>query len=164
MEAKVGAVRRLRLKRAGVHMHLRAEHFKTWLRKAYPKIEATAPPNPDKWMKLVELVQFVWEHRTIPEELGWKILILTPKGNTDIQVIGILEVFWKVMEAIIDTLMKKDVTFHDNLHGFRAGRGTRTAIMELEFTQELVCVHRDPLLLVFLYLKNIMTNWTEAGY
>ena len=137
MEAKVGAVRRLRLKRAGVHMHLRAEHFKTWLRKAYPANEATAPPNPAKWMKLVDLVQFMWEHITIPTELVWKILVLTSKGNTHTRGIGLLEFLWKLMEAVIDTCTKKAVTIHDILHGFRVGRRMGTSTMKIKLSQEL---------------------------
>ena len=43
----------------------------------------------------------------------WTILILIPKGNTDNQGIGILEVLWKVMEDIIDTRIKKAVESHD---------------------------------------------------
>ena len=40
-----------------------------------------------------------------------------------------LEVMWKVVEGVIDTLVKAAVQFHDVLHGFHAGRGTGTAIM-----------------------------------
>ena len=55
------------------------------------------PPNPVKWMKFVESVQFMWEHITIPTYLGWKILILIPAGNVDTRKIRLLEVFWKAM-------------------------------------------------------------------
>ena len=86
------AFHRLRLNRAGVNMHLQDEHFKTWLKEEYPAKESTTPPKPEKWMKLVDMVQFMCEHRTIPEESGWMILILVLKGNTDNQEIGLLEV------------------------------------------------------------------------
>ena len=39
------AVCRLRLNRAGVHMHLRSEQFNTWLREAYPAKETPPYPN-----------------------------------------------------------------------------------------------------------------------
>ena len=104
----------LRLKRTGGHMHLWVKHFNMWLREEYPQKEASAPtPKPEKWMKLVELVQFMWDHGTIPAKMVWTILILIPKGNTDNQGIGILEVLWKVMEDIIDTRIKKAVESHD---------------------------------------------------
>ena len=101
-------------------------------------------------MKLVDIVQFIWYHRAIPEDLGWTILILIPKVNTDNLWIGLLGVIWKLMEAIIDTHINNSVTFHDVLHGFRVGMLMGTAIMELNLAQELVSVDQDPLLLVFL--------------
>ena len=57
-------------------------------------------------MKLVELVQFMLEYRTIPTDLVWTILILFSKGNAYTQEIGLLEILWKLMEAIIDTRIK----------------------------------------------------------
>ena len=45
-------------------------------------------------MKLVELVQLIWERGTIPVELVWKILIITPKGDTYTRGMGILDVLW----------------------------------------------------------------------
>ena len=62
-------------------------------------------------MKLVDLVQFMWYHRTIPADLGWMIFIPIPKGKSDTQGMGILKVLLKVMEAIIDTSIKSAVTF-----------------------------------------------------
>ena len=44
--------------------------------------------------------------------------ILIPKDNTYNQGIGLLEVLWKVVDAIIDKHINKAVTFHDVLHGF----------------------------------------------
>ena len=41
-------------------------------------------------MKVVELIHFMWDLGTIPADLGWKILILTPKGNAYTQGIGLL--------------------------------------------------------------------------
>ena len=73
----------------------------------------------------------MWEHGTIPTYLGCTTLILIPKGNIHNEHIGILEVPWKVMESIIDTRIKKSMAIHCVLHGFFAGRGTRTSIMEL---------------------------------
>ena len=59
------------------------------------------------------------------------------------------------MEAVIDTWIKSVVQFQDVLNGFRAGRGAGTSIMELKLFQGLVSVYRDPLLLVFLYLRKV---------
>ena len=84
MEAEVEtAVCRLILNRSGGHKQLRGLHSKTCLREAYLVKEAINPPKPDKWIKCVELAQFMCEHGNIPAELGWMIFILIPKGNTD---------------------------------------------------------------------------------
>ena len=66
----------------------------------------------------------------IPEELVWAALVLNPKGNADTWGIGILEVVWKVVEAVIDTWIKSVVQFYDVMHCFCAGRGT--AITDLK--------------------------------
>ena len=54
---------------------------------------------------------------------------------------------------MIDTHIKKVVQLHYVLHGFHAGRGAGTTIMELKLAQELASVNQDPLLLVFLDLN-----------
>ena len=48
------------------------------------------PPIPEKWHKLVDIIQFMWQNGDIPRELGWTILVLTQKGNTDTRGIGLL--------------------------------------------------------------------------
>ena len=45
----------------------------------------------------------MYQHGEIPEDLGWKILILVAKLNTDTRGIVFLETLWKVVEAIINT-------------------------------------------------------------
>ena len=85
-------------------------------------------------------------------ELGWKILVLISKGKTYTWGIGLLEYLWKVVEAIIDTCPRSSVRLHNILHGFHAGRVTRTAILELNLAQYLASVDQDPLFLFFLDL------------
>ena len=63
-----------------------------------------------------------------------------------------LQVMWKVVEAIVDTGMKTTMKFHDILHGFRDCRGMGTATMEIKMAQELASIDQDPLLMVFLDL------------
>ena len=57
------------------------------------------------------------------------------------------------MEYIIDTCLRASIQFNDVLHGFRSGRGTGAANMELKLSQELAIVDQDPLFLVFLNLR-----------
>ena len=80
------------------------------------------------------------------------------KGNTDNQDIGLLEVLWKVMEAVIGTRIKKTMNFYDVLHGFFEGRGTSISIMEIKLAQKLASVDQDPLFLVLLYLRKLYDN------
>ena len=67
--------------------------------------------------------------------------------------IGLLEVVWKLIEAIIDTRVRSKVTLHDCLHGFTARRGTGTAIIEAKLQQELAGIRKQPLFQVYLDLK-----------
>ena len=88
-----------------------------------------SPPNPTQWIKLVEIIQFMWETGSILTELVWTVLVLILKVNVHNWGIGLLEVVWKLLEAVIDTKIKPVVQFHDVFHRFSAGRGAGTAIM-----------------------------------
>ena len=91
-------------------------------------------------------------------DMGWTILVLIHKGNTDTQGVGLLEYLWEVVEAIIDTHLRSSVLRHDVLHGFRAERVTGTAILYLNLTQEFSSIDQDPLLRVFLDLQKSYNN------
>ena len=54
-------------------------------------------------MYLVDIVHHMWSTGEIPQELGWTVLVLIPKGTTDTRFVGLLETLWKVVEALIDT-------------------------------------------------------------
>ena len=88
-------MRQIRVHKAGGHTHLRTVHFNKWLREAYPANGIiTPPPIPPMsywWQKLVDITQFMWKHGGVPRELGWAILVLISKGNTDTRGIGLLE-------------------------------------------------------------------------
>ena len=83
----------------------------------------------------------------------WTILVLIPKGTTNTRCIGLLEIPWKVVEVLIDTRLCASLQMHKVLHGFRSRRGMGTAIMELNISQELSIIDKDPLFLVFLDLR-----------
>ena len=106
----------------------------------------------------MKLVQHMWESGTLPKDMIWTIFILTPKGKADTREIGMIEILWKVVEAIIKTNIKTVVTFQNVLHGFRIRRGTGTAIMENNMAQDLSSIDQDPLFLVFLYLRKAYDN------
>ena len=95
---------------------------------------SNAPPNPTLCLKHVEMIQFMSHIGSIPTELGCTVLVLIQKLKTDTWVIGLLEVVWKVVEVVIDTRIKTVVQFHNFLHGFCAGRGAETTIMDLKLS------------------------------
>ena len=76
---------------------------------------------------VVELVQSVFREGKVAEEDTWQAVVLIPKGKTDYWGIGLVEVMWKVVAAILNRRLTASINFHDFLHGFRAGRGTGTA-------------------------------------
>ena len=49
------------------------------------------------------------------------MLVLITKGNADTCRIGLIEVVWKVEDAVIDTHIKSVVQLHDGLHGIAQG-------------------------------------------
>jgi hypothetical protein len=53
-----------------------------------------------KWRVFVKLMQAVWEHGSVPEQMRWEIIVLLPKRGGDYRRIGLLEPFWKVLETI----------------------------------------------------------------
>ena len=97
-------------------------------------------------------------HGGIPQDLVWTVLVLITKGTTNTQGIGLLETLWKVMEELIYTCISASLQLHDVLHGCRDGRGTGTAIMDLNLAQELSRIDQYPLFLVFLDLRKAYDN------
>ena len=62
----------------------------------------------------------MWHTGEIPQEMGWTVLVLLPKGTTDTRGIGMLETLWKMVEASIDTRLHASPQMHNVLHGFRS--------------------------------------------
>ena len=63
-----------------------------------------------------------------------------PLGGKDYRGIILMEVVWKVMAAILNRRFTFSITYHDALHGFRAGRGTGTATFEAKLLQQLAAM------------------------
>ena len=62
-------------------------------------------------MCLVIIVQHMWRAGNIPQELGWTVLIIIPKGSTYTQGISLMETPWKVVEALIDISISASIYF-----------------------------------------------------
>ena len=63
-------------------------------------------------------------------------------------------VVWKVVRVILNYRFTTFITYHNSLHGFRAGRGTGTAILEIKMLQEVTAMREAVLHGIFLDLHN----------
>jgi hypothetical protein len=127
---------------------IRAEHLREWLNAA----ERGGNPDPNRWNKMVELVQHDFETGKLPMELPWSVQVLIPKFSGGCRGIGLLEICWKVISKIMDLRMKQGNDCDDSIHGFRAERGTSTANIEAKMQMQLSCVRRQTLYQVFIDL------------
>ena len=66
------------------------------------------------------------------------------------QVLGAVEVEWKVCTAVINCCLKQSVVFHNSMHGFREGRGMETATLKANLAQQLSGLAHETLFQVFL--------------
>jgi hypothetical protein len=81
---------------------LQAEHIKVWLHNAIREEEEDGDVGlGDKWCTFVRLIQAVWEHESMPEQMRWEIIVFLPKGNGEYCGIGLLDPFWKVLEKVM---------------------------------------------------------------
>ena len=142
------AVRRLRRGKAPGPTGLRTDQLKDWLQ------AAKREENPDSthWNTLVELIQHAFETGNLPEELARSTMILLPKGGGQFRGIGLLESVWKVISSVMNRRLSA-IELHDALHGFRAGRGTGTAIIEVKLLQQWARLKQVPLYGIFLDLR-----------
>ena len=63
-----------------------------------------------------------------------------------------VEVTWKVVAVILHRRITTTITYHDKLHGFRAGRGTGTSTLEAKLLQQLAAMREEVLYVIFLDL------------
>ena len=56
------------------------------------------------------------------------------------------------MAAILNHRLTESFTFHDLLHGVRAGRGTGTVTLEAKLFQQLAALREEVLYAIFLDL------------
>ena len=76
----------------------------------------------------------------LEKESTWQALVLIPKGIGDCHGIGLVEVVWKVVVVIHNCRLTGSITYHELLHGFRAGRGTGTATLKAKLIQQLAAM------------------------
>ena len=75
------------------------------------------------------LVQAAFREGKLADEAMWQVVVLIPRGKKDYRGIGLVEVMWKVVAAILNRRFTASITYHNFLHGFQAGRGIGTATL-----------------------------------
>ena len=83
----------------------------------------------------------------------WKTVVLIPKGKGDFRGIGLVEVLWKTITSLLNLRIAAAISFHDTLHGFRAGRGMGTANFEAKLLQQLTARREAVLFNLFLDIR-----------
>ncbi len=128
------------------------EHIKVWLLDVVRKEEEQSNIGlGHKWRVFVKMMQAIWEHGSVPEQMRWEIIVLLPKGGSDYRGIGLLEPFWKVVEKIMVARLGS-IKFHDGLHG-GPRQGTGTATIKAKLAQSLVWRDQCPLYQIYVDLK-----------
>ena len=101
---------------------MRAEHLKGWLaaskqrkQEAEEKGEGKTDeeeggPTETHWERLGELIQTAFWEGYVAEEAMWQAVVLIPKGKKDYRVIGLVEVMWKVVAAILNCRLTASIT------------------------------------------------------
>ena len=56
----------------------------------------------ENWTRVVDRVQSVFREGNLAEEATWQAVVLIPKGKKDYRGIGLVEVLWKVVAAILN--------------------------------------------------------------
>ena len=104
----------------------------------------------ENWAWVVDLVQTAFWEGDLLEGSTRKAVVLIPKGKGDYRGIGLVEVIWKVVAVILNRRFTSSITFHDVLHGFRAGRSTGTATLEAKLISQLAAMREEVLYVLFL--------------
>ena len=146
---------------------MRAEDLKGWLAAAKrdgterekrvkdggEREDDTTPMEAEgHWGRVVELTQTAFREGDQAEESTWQAVVLIPKGKGDYRGIGLVEMMWKVVAVILNRRLTSSITFHDVLHGFRAGRGKGTATLEAKLLQKLAAIREEVLYVIFLII------------
>ena len=97
-------------------------------------------------------MQTAFRDGDLAEEATWQAVVLIPKGKKDYRGIGLVEVMWKVVVAILNRHFTASITYYGALRGFRAGLGTGTATLEAKLLQQLAALREEVLYVIFLDL------------
>ena len=86
----------------------------------------------------------------LPDEMNWKTMALLSNVEGELRSIGLVEVIWKIFTSTTNSHLRSAITLHNPLHGFKQGRGTETATLEENLSQQLAGIFHKTLFQVFL--------------
>ena len=89
----------------------------------------------------------------LSKKYTWQTVVLIPKRKGDFRGIGLVKVLWKVVTSLLNRRLTAEISFHNTLYRFRAGRGARTASLEVNLIQQLTSMGEAVLFEVFLDLR-----------
>jgi hypothetical protein len=163
----VEALGTLRNNKAAGASGLTAEDLQSWHEDAQETEEGEEPDDEATklWEKVLELVRLAFEEGVIPLAFSQGIFVLIPKVKSgEFRGIALLKVIYKLVSSIINRRMQVVITFDDAVHGFRPGRGTGTAILEVKLLAQLQMRSDEPLYMVFMDLEKAyeMLDRTQA--
>ena len=93
----------------------------------------------------MELIQTSFWEGELAKEATWQAVVLITKGKQEYRGIGLVEVMWKVVAAILNRRLTASITYHDFLHVFREGCGTGTATLKAKLPQKIAALREEVL-------------------
>ena len=116
------------------------------------EIREKKPAEASNWDRVVDLIQTEFGEGRLVKDSTWQAVVLSPKGKKDYRGIGLVDVMWKVVTEILNLRITTSITFHEFLHGFRAGRGTGTTTLKSKLLQQLAALMEEVLYMILLDL------------
>ena len=80
-------------------------------------------------------------------------MVLIPEGGGEYRGIGLVEVIWKVVAAILNCCFTTAIIYHNLLHGFQAGSSTGTITLEVNPLQQVVALREAVIHAILLELQ-----------
>ena len=169
---------------------MHAEHLREWLQE-HQKTEAAAEAEaegetsdtedrergtderiedggevkePTKWEMVVELLQTAFQDGVLAEEATWQAVVLILEGGGDYHGIGLVEVVWKAVAKILNFRFTASINYHNSLHGFRAGRSTGTATLEVKLIHQVSAMMEAVIHTIFLDLHKAYDALDRSRY
>ena len=90
--------------------------------------------------------------RRVEEEATWQAVILIYNGRMEYYVIGLLELVWKVVVAILNLRLTASIAYQYFLHILQAGHGLGTTTLKAKLFQKLEAMRVEVLHVIFLDL------------